>query len=369
MTTTVATTPSTPLDAPGAQPDPAELDAFLGRAVPDMAAAAAVPLVLLGERLGLYRLLADGGPLTAPELGELSGTHPRLVREWLAAQAAGGYVSYDPAAHTFWLTPAQAFVLADDTSPVYLGGLVEVLSVLWTDLDKVVDGFRTGRGLAWHEHNAALFHGTERFFRPGYAAHLVPEWLPALEGVVAKLEQGATVADIGCGHGASTIIMAAAYPRSRFTGFDYHPPSVERARASAAEAGVGDRVSFEVAAATEIPAGGYDLVAAFDCLHDMGDPLAAARRVREALAPDGTWLVVEPFAGDSLSDNLNPVGRLFYAVSTQICTAHGVAQGDDDPLGAQAGEAQLRGVFERAGFTRARRAAETPFNLVLEVRP
>jgi SAM-dependent methyltransferase len=342
---------------------PADLEAFLGQAVTDFGAATTIAMVAVGDRLGLYRALADGGAQTPEELATRTGTHPRLVREWLHNQAAAGYVTVDGT--RFALTPASAFALSDPDSPVYLGGLADVVTAVFLGIGKVAEGFRTGRGLGWAEHDACLFSGTERFFRPGYAAHLVPEWLPALDGVVEKLAAGARVADVGCGYGASTVLMAEAFPASTFTGFDYHPASIDAARASATL----PNVSFAVAAADETPAGDYDLVATFDCLHDMGDPVGAARRIRQVIADDGTWLLVEPYAGDTLADNMNPVGRLFYGLSTAICTSHGVSQGDDECLGAQAGLGRLTKVAHDAGFTRVRLAAQTPFNLVIEVRP
>lgn len=346
-----------------APPTDTELEAFLGQAVTDFGAAATIAMVLVGDRLGLYEALADGGPQTPEELATRTDTHPRLVREWLHNQAAAGYVVVD--GPRFGLTPASAFALSDPDSPGYLGGLSEVITAVYLGLDKVVRGFRTGRGVGWGEHDSCLFRGTERFFRPGYAAHLVSEWLPALDGVVEKLSSGARVADIGCGHGASTILMAQSFPRSTFTGFDYHPESIASARATATE----PNVSFEVASAVDTPDGPYDVVATFDCLHDMGNPTSAARRIRQVLREDGTWLLVEPFAGDALEDNLNPVGRLFYGVSTALCTSHGVSEGDDDCLGAQAGLGRLTKVVRDAGFTRVRLAAQTPFNLIIEVRP
>ena len=348
--------------------DQDKLDALLGLAVSDMAAAASTLLVHVGDQLGIYRALAEGGPQTVVELAARTGLHERLLREWLSNQAAGAYVTYDAARESFSLSPEQAFLLADPDSPVYLGGLAEIIVSMSKDADKVSDGLRTGRGMHWHEHSEGLFTGTERFFRPGYAANLVPSWIPALDGVEARLQEGIRVADVGCGHGASTIVMAKAYPASTFVGSDYHGPSVEAARKAASEAGVADRVSFEVASSTSVDGGPFDLVCLFDCLHDMGDPVGAARHLRSQLAPGGTLLLVEPNAGDSLSDNLNPVGRLFYAASTAVCTANGVAQGGTDVLGAQAGEARTRAVFETAGWTAFRRATETPFNAVYEVR-
>ncbi|HTP71792.1 MAG TPA: methyltransferase domain-containing protein [Burkholderiaceae bacterium] len=354
--------------APVARPaDPDKLNAFLGKMVGDMGAVASGALVLLGDRLGLYRAMRGGEPMTPDELAGRTGTHERYVREWLSAQAAAGYVDYDDAAGTFCLNPEQAAVFADDDSPASMAGAFEVLSSLWLDEPKVAEAFRHGRGLGWHEHSQCLFRGTERFFRPGYNANLLPSWLPALDGVVDKLTRGATVADVGCGHGASTIVMARAFPNSQFVGFDYHAPSVEAATKAARNAGL-TNVRFEVAHAKSFP-GRFDLVAFFDCLHDMGDPVGAATHVREALAPDGTWMIVEPYANDRLRDNLNPVGRVYYAASTMICTPCSLSQEVGLGLGAQAGEARLRQVVTDGGFSRCRRAAETPFNIVLDVRP
>ena len=354
--------------APVARPaDPDKLNAFLGKMVGDMGAVASGALVLLGDRLGLYRAMRGGEPTTPDELAGRTGTHERYVREWLSAQAAAGYVDYDDAAGTFCLNPEQAAVFADDDSPASVAGAFEVLSSLWLDEPKVAEAFRHGRGLGWHEHSQCLFRGTERFFRPGYNANLLPSWLPALDGVVDKLTRGATVADVGCGHGASTIVMARAFPNSQFVGFDYHAPSVEAATKAARNAGL-TNVRFEVAHAKSFP-GRFDLVAFFDCLHDMGDPVGAATHVREALAPDGTWMIVEPYANDRLRDNLNPVGRVYYAASTMICTPCSLSQEVGLGLGAQAGEARLRQVVTDGGFSRCRRAAETPFNIVLDVRP
>ncbi len=346
-----------------APPTDTELTDFLGQAVTDFGAAATVAMVLVGDQLGLYRALAEGGAQTPEELGARTKTHPRLVREWLHNQAAAGYVAVE--GPRFALTAASAFALSDPDSPVFLGGIAEVITAVFLGIDKVAEGFRTGKGVGWAEHDACLFRGTERFFRPGYAAHLVQEWLPALDGVVDKLTAGARVADIGCGHGASTSLMAEAFPASQFVGYDYHPASIDAARKATTAA----NASFDVAAATETPGSDYDLIATFDCLHDMGDPVAAARRIRQVIRPDGTWLLVEPFAGDTLQDNLNPVGRLFYGLSTAICTSHGVSEGDDECLGAQAGLGRLTKVAQDAGFTRVRLAAQTPFNLIVEVRP
>jgi 2-polyprenyl-3-methyl-5-hydroxy-6-metoxy-1,4-benzoquinol methylase len=350
------------------QPDQDKLNAFLGRMVGDLGSAATGALVCLGDRLGLFKAMQDGDKMTAAELAQRTGTHERYVREWLAAQAAAGYVEYDAGTDRFHLNPEQATVFADEDSPAFMAGAFDVLASLWLDEPKVAEAFQTGKGLAWHDHSACLFRGTERFFRPGYNANLVSSWLPALDGVIEKLESGARVADVGCGHGASTVVMARAFPNSHFTGFDYHPASVEWARNAAEDAGVAANTSFEVAQAKTYP-GTYDLVAFFDCLHDMGDPVGASTHVRETLASDGTWMIVEPFAHDNLSDNLNPVGRVYYAASTMICTPASLAQEVGLGLGAQAGELKLRQVVSAGGFTRFRRAAETPFNMVLEARP
>ena len=346
-----------------APPTETELNDFLGQAVTDFGAAATVAMVLIGDELGLYGALAEGGAQTPDQLATRTKTHPRLVREWLSNQAAAGYVAID--GPRFTLTPASAFALADPDSPVFLGGLAEVITAVYLGIDKVVDGFRSGHGLDWADQHASLFRGTDRFFRPAYAAHLVQEWLPALEGVVEKLIAGARVADVGCGLGASVSLMAAAFPMSQVIGYDSHAASIGAARTAITAA----NATFEVATATDIPAGDYDLITTFDALHDMGDPVAVARRIRQVIRPDGTWLVVEPFAGDTLQENLHPVGRLFYGVSTAVCTSHGVAQGGDDCLGSQAGPVRLTKVAHDAGFTSVRVAMRTPFNLILEVRP
>lgn len=349
--------------------DETVLDTFIERAVAELSASFSAPLVLIGDRLGLYKAMAGAGPLTPAALAETTGTNERYVREWLCNQAASGYVTYDPAGGTFTLTDEAAFCLADEDSPVFLPGAYQLVSSMMHDGPKISSAFRSGQGVGWHEHHEELYAGTERFFRPGYNANLVSGWLPALDGVVERLTAGALVADVGCGHGASTIIMARNFPNSRFAGFDYHAASIEMARKRATEAGVSDRVTFEIASATDYPGGGYDLVTFFDSLHDMGDPVAAASHVLESLRRDGTFLLVEPYAGDHIEDNLNPVGRIFYAASTMVCVPASLAQPCQAALGAQAGEARLRDVALTAGFTRFRRATETPFNLILEARP
>ena len=341
---------------------------FLHKALGDLGAALTASMVVIGDRLGLYRAMVDR-PVTPAELAKATGTAERYVREWLNAQAAAGYVTYDAATKRYTLPEAHAICLTQEDSPACVLGGFQGMTAAMRATPKIIERFRSGDGLGWHEHDPDLFHGTERFFRPGYNANLVDSWIPALDGVREKLERGATVADVGCGHGASTIILAQAFPRSRFVGFDFHGPSVESARERAQAAGVGDRVRFEVAAAKSYPGKNYDLVAFFDCLHDMGDPAGAARHVRESLAPDGTWMLVEPFAHDEVEQNLNPLGRLFYSVSTLVCTPASLSQEVGAALGAQAGEKRLREVLTQGGFTRVRRATETPFNLILEARP
>jgi 2-polyprenyl-3-methyl-5-hydroxy-6-metoxy-1,4-benzoquinol methylase len=349
--------------------DEAKLEQFMGQFVGDLGAALTAPLVLIGDKLGLYKAMADGEPVTSAQLAERTGCHERYVREWLCQQAASGYVEYDPAGSTFRLPPEQATALADEDSPAFIPGAFQLVAAVVKDEPHIAERFRSGEGFGWHEHHHDLYRGTERFFRPGYLANLVSSWLPALDGVVEKLSSGARVADIGCGHGASTILMAKAFPASRFVGSDYHEDSIEAARQAAARAGVADRVSFEVASAKDFGGGGgFDLVCVFDALHDMGDPAGAARHVREQLAPDGTWMVVEPLAGDAIEDNLNPVGRIFYGGSTMLCTPASLSQEVGLALGAQAGEGRLTEVLNEGGFSRVRRAAETPFNIVLEAR-
>jgi SAM-dependent methyltransferase len=349
--------------------DQGQLDEFMGRFVGDLGAALSAALVVIGDRLGLYRAMGDGEPVSAEQLAERTGTDARYVREWLSNQAAGGYVSYDAKEDTFHLTAEQSFALAQEGSPAFIPGAFQVATAAIKDEEKIERAFVQQTGVGWHEHHHDLFAGTERFFRPGYAANLISSWIPALDGVQAKLERGVRVADVGCGHGASTILMAQAFPNSEFTGFDYHDASIEHARQAALDAGVDERARFGVASAKEYPGGPYDLVAMFDCLHDMGDPVGAAAHVLDTLSPTGTWMIVEPYAGDRLQDNLGPVGRVFYGASTLICTPASRDQEVGLALGAQAGEARLREVVTAGGFTRFRRATETPFNLVLEARP
>ena len=349
--------------------DEAKLEAFMGQAVTDMGAIISAPLMVIGEKLGLYKAMAGAGPLTSAEVAERSGAAERYVREWLRNQAAGGYVTYDAQTDRYTLPNEHALALADEDSPFYILGVYDSITSLYADEDKIREAFRRGEGMGWHEHDHRLFRGTERFFRPGYRAHLVGEWIPALDGVQQKLENGAKVADVGCGHGASTVIMAEAFPNSELFGFDYHAPSIERAHEAAKEAGVDDRITFATDAAKEYPGHGYDLVCVFDCLHDMGDPVGASRHVLETLDSDGTWMIVEPFANDRVEENLNPVGRVFYGASTVICTPASLAQEVGLALGAQAGEARLTEVLKQGGFSRVRRATETPFNLILEARP
>jgi SAM-dependent methyltransferase len=345
-----------------------KLNAFMGRFVGDLGAVMHAATIVVGDQLGLYKKLAEG-PTDVETLARRTETDPRYLREWLSAQAASGYVEYDPATQHFSLSEEQAFALAEEGSPAFIPGAFQIAVAQFKAIPKMAKAMQTGLGLGWHEHDSALFHGTERFFRPGYVANLVSSWIPALDGVEARLKAGAKVADVGCGHGASTILMAQAYPTSTFVGYDYHEPSIEQARKSANEAGIAERVRFETARAQDFPGTDYDLVAIFDALHDMGDPVGAAAHVRSSLKPNGTWLIVEPFANDKLQDNLNPVGRVFYSASTFICTPASRSQEVGACLGAQAGEARLREVVTKGGFSRFRRASETPFNLVLEARP
>jgi SAM-dependent methyltransferase len=357
------------MSTPAAQPlDQGKLHEFVMRAVGEMGAAMNAALIVIGDKLGLYKAMSGAGPVTSAELAKKTGTAERYVREWLACQAAGGFVTYDAASGRYTLPPEQALALADETSPVFLPGFFEIVAACMKDESKIADAFKSGKGMGWHEHDHGLFAGTERFFRPNYRAHLVSEWIPALGDTETKLKAGARVADVGCGLGTSTILMAQAYPKSTFVGFDYHDGSINMAREAAAKAGVGDRVKFEVAKAKDYPGKGFELVAFFDCLHDMGDPEGAARHVKESLSSNGAWMIVEPFANDKLEDNLNPIGRVYYAASTMLCTPASLSQEVGLALGAQAGEGRLSKILKSAGFSKVRRAAETPFNIVLEAR-
>ena len=349
--------------------DGEKLMAFVFNAVDEVGGALNAALVVMGDRLGWYRAMAGAGPLSSSDLAQKTGSSERYVREWLNAQAAGGFVEYDPDTRRYTLPPEQAVALTDSDSPAYLPGLFQTAIGSIIDSPRITEAARSGEGVGWHEHGHDVFDGCESFFRPGYNANLLPAWLPSLDGVVEKLEAGAKVADVGCGHGSSTILMAQAFPNSTFVGSDYHEGSIETARERAKEAGVDDRVTFEHAPAASYPGKGYDLVTMFHCLHDMGDPVGAARHVRETLADDGTWMIVEPMAGDRVEDNLNPVSRAYYGFSTFLCTPASLSQDVGLALGAQAGEARIKDVVSGGGFTRFRRAAETPFNLVFEARP
>lgn len=351
------------------QVDEAALGEFIHRFITDLAATHHAVTVALGDRLGLYRAVADAGPATAREIAATAGTDERYTQEWLNAQTASGYCEYEPNTGHYHLTPAQRACLADESSPTFLTAGVFLAAALFKDEQRLADAIRTGAGVGWGEHHHDLYVGVERFFRPGYAANLTSTWIPALDGVEAKLRAGASVADVGCGHGASTILLAQAYPDSTIVGFDNHAPSIEAARVAAEQAGVADRVRFEVASAQDYPGNGYALVCIFDALHDMGDPVGAARHIRSSLDDDGTWLLVEPMAGDSLTANLNPVGRLFYSASTLVCTPSARSQPGGWALGAQATDDQLRAIAEQGGFSRFRRAVETPVNRIIEVRP
>lgn len=349
--------------------DEHKLHDFISHAVSDLAAGSAGVMISVGHKLGLYKSMAGAGPLSAPEVANRAGCAERYVREWLNGQAAGGYVTYHPESETYELTPEQAFVLADENSPVHFPPAWDITASMWLDQEQTLQAFRTGEGIPWGEHNDRLYCGVAAFFGNAYRGELVPNWLPALEGVEDKLKTGATVADIGCGHGRSTIIMAEAYPRSRFHGYDLHPGSIEAARENARQAGVEDRVEFDVADARDYPAKGFDLICYFDCLHDMGDPVGAAEHARRSLDENGTAMLVEPFAHDRLEDNINPVGRLYYSASASLCCAHSLSEDVGMALGAQAGESRLAQVFKEAGFSELRRATETPFNMILEARP
>lgn len=349
--------------------DQHKLQAFMERFAADQAAAMHAATVVLGDGLGLYRALADGGPQTAAELATRTGCQPRLLREWLNAQTVSGYCEYDPPSGCYSLTPEQAACLADTTSPTFVAGGALVVSALHKDTEPLQRAFTEDGGVGWAEHHPDLFTGTERFFGPVYRANLVDNWIAALDGVADKLRSGARVVDVGCGHGAALLLLARAFPASTFYGFDYHSGSIEAARKAVVEAGLSDRVTFEVANAEEFPGEGYDLICVFNALHEWGDPLRAARHIRKALAPDGTWMFTEPRAADHVEDNQNVFGRTFYSVSTFVCTPSALSQGATDALGAQAGEAAIREVVDEAGFTRLRRATETPAFMVLEARP
>jgi ubiquinone/menaquinone biosynthesis C-methylase UbiE len=344
------------------------LNSFVGKFVNDLGAAVHAGMVVIGEKTGLYKALANK-PLTSAELAKRTATDERYVSEWLASQAAGGYIDYDRITEKYSLNPEQAFTLANEQSPAYLPGAFELALGSLAAVPRIAESFKTGAGMGWHEHADGVYHGCEKFFRPGYAANLVSSWIPALDGVREKLERGARIADVGCGKGASTVLMAKSFPKSKFFGFDYHDKSIEAARGVANREGLADRVTFEVADAKAVSGKDYDLVTVFDCLHDMGDPAGVASHVKKMLAKDGTWMIVEPFANDQLADNFNPVGRVYYSFSTLLCTPCSRSQEVGLCLGAQAGEKRIRQVVESAGFSRFRRAAETPFNIVYEARP
>jgi SAM-dependent methyltransferase len=350
-------------------PAPGEVEAFIGQVVTDLSATFSGVLVNVGRKLGLYQAMADLGPCTSVALAEATGVRERYVREWLANQAAGRYVAYDPEKKTYALPPAQTMVLALEQSPVFMAAAFEVAASFWLDEEQIVETFRSGEGLGWHAHNHRMFCGTESFFRTGYRAHLVSQWLPALDGVVERLKSGGRVADIGCGHGASTILMAQAFPNSSFIGLDYHDASIITARQRAAEQAVSGNIAFEVKSATEFDGRDFDLICFMDCLHDLGDPVGALARSRKALKGDGKVLLVEPYAGDQLEENLNPIGRMYYAASAMACTPNSLSQPVGLGLGAQAGEERLRKVARDAGFSNLRRAAHTPVNLILELTP
>jgi len=349
--------------------DENKLNEMIGKVIADIGATFHAPLVLIGEKLGLFTKLAKG-KMNGEELAAATGTAIRYVQEWLPSMAAGGYVSYDPEDEKYFLTEEQSLVLADEDSPAYMPGAFQAATAAIRSESKIAEAFRTGEGMGWHEHDAELFHGCERFYKPLYRTNLVQNWIPALEGVQQKLEAGAYVADVGCGYGLSTILMAQAFPKSQFKGFDYHEPSIVTARQRAQDAGVSDRVSFEPVSAHDLDGSGFDFITSFDCVHDMGNPASAAEKVLKALKPDGTWMIVEPFAGDRVEQNFSPIGRLYYCASVTLCVSGALAQdGEVHALGGQAGEARLKEVIMSGGFTRFRRATETPVNIVYEVRP
>lgn len=346
-----------------------KVNELVGKLIGELSAGYGGVMVSLGDKLGLYRAMDGAGPLSSQELAKRTGCAERYVREWLNSQAAGGYVVYHAKSGTYELTPELAHILADKNSPVFLPVAWQVVASMWADEGKALDAFKTGKGVSWGDHDERLYCGVAAFYRNAYRGSLVSEWLPALDGVTAKLERGAKVADVGCGHGHSTVLMAQAYPKSKFWGFDAHEDSIKSAREVAKAAGVADRVTFEVAEASAYPRHNYDLICFFDCLHDMGRPVDAAAHAQKALAKDGTVMLVEPSAGDRVEDNINPIGRLYYAASTTLCCAHAISENGTHVLGAQAGQAQLGHVFEKAGFSRFRTAMRTPFNLILEARP
>ena len=352
-----------------AQVNEEKLHEFMGQMLADLGGAFTIPLVRIGDTLGLYKALHEKGPMTSTQLAEATKCDERYLREWLRAQAASNYLAYDARTDAFSLPPEQAMVFVVEDSPVYMMGAFDAAVATLDNQSKVQDAFKTGKGVAWGDQSGCLFCATARFFRPGYQNHLVAEWLPALDGVVEKLERGAVVADVGCGHGFSTVLMAQAFPNPTFVGYDFHPSSIEKANAHAESHGVSDNTRFEVALAKDLPGSGYDLVTFFDCLHDMGDPQGAAAQIKRSLKPDGTWMIVEPMAGDDVVDNFNPVGRLFYSASTMVCVPTSLAQEVGAALGAQAGESRLREVITKGGFSAVKRATETPFNMILEARP
>ena len=349
--------------------DEGKLNAFIGQMLSDLGGASSIAMVRLGDTLGLYRAIQANGPMTSMELAKAAKVDERYLREWLSHQAASNYLSYDPVTAKFAMPPEQAMVFAHEESPVYMMGGFDLMAAMLDNQPKIEAAFKSGAGVAWGDQGGCMFCAVARFFRPGYHNNLVSSWLPALDGVVKKLEAGARVADVGCGHGWSTVLMAKAFPKSQFFGFDFHPDSIRDATAHASEHGVTDNAHFAVGLAKDYPGKDFDLVTCFDCLHDMGDPAGAAAHIRQSLKPDGTWMIVEPMAGDALQQNLNPVGRLFYAGSTMICLPTSRSQEVGAALGAQAGEAKLRETIQRGGFSKVRRATETPFNMILEARP